>query len=467
MKLASKPQLSKLVASSALLIGTLLLFPTLTGSISGLSTEMSKGAGLAVITIAFLATGIIPEYMTALLFFLVAMLFDVAPAQIIFSGFHSTALWLVFGGLVVGVSIISTGLGKRIARRIVDHLQGSYLRLITGMTFVGLAFAFLMPSAMGRVVLLIPIAIVIAEHFGFKKGSKGRIGVVLAITLGTFLPAFSILPSNVANMILAGMAESQFAVEILYGEYLLLNFPILGLLKTGLIIFTIAWLYPDIPVVTEESELHEIRPFSRKELILALVLIVMLILWLTDFIHHISPAWIALTGALVIMLPKIEIISQQDFNQKVSYGSLFFVAGILGLGSLLQYSGLGVMVGQKMVAMLPLTSETPFTNFIAVASASTFSGLAVTLPGIPAIFTPLSGQIVTVTNMEIESVLMLQVLGFSTMWFPYQAPPVVIALHMAGARSIDAIKPFLILALISLLILFPMSYLWWRILGWI
>ena len=350
---------SQSIALIGLTLGAVLLITPL----PELSAEMSKAAGLALITITLLATAAIPEYLIALLFFLLAMLFKVAPAEIIFTGFQSTALWLVFGGLIVGVAIINTGLGHRLARRIADYLEGSYLRLISGMALVGLFFSFLMPSAMGRVVLLVPIAIIIADHFGFYKGSSGRTGVILAMTLGTFVPAFTILPANVANMIMAGMAESQFGVFTLYGEYLLLHFPILGLGKLALIIAIIYKLFPDHPACTQESELHEVRPFSRNELILSLVLIVMLLLWISDFLHHISPAWIALAGALILMLPKIDVISRDDFNTKVSYGSLFFVAGILGLGGLLEHSGLGALVGSQLVEVLPLNPETPFTNY--------------------------------------------------------------------------------------------------------
>jgi len=125
--------LPAVISIVAALVGTvLLLYPAF-----GLTTQESRAAGLALLTIGLLAAGRVPGYFTALLLFLVAMLFAVAPTNVVFSGFASTALWLVFGGLVFGVAITATGLGKRVAAHIAVHLGGSYVRLIVGLTVPG------------------------------------------------------------------------------------------------------------------------------------------------------------------------------------------------------------------------------------------------------------------------------------------------------------------------------------------
>jgi anion transporter len=428
--------------------------------------EQRKAAGLAIITIGLFATGRIPEYLTALLFFLIAMLFSISPASVVFSGFESTALWLVFGGLVLVVAIMITGLGKRIAGKIAGKLEGSYTKLVAGMTMVGVSFSFLMPSAMGRVILLIPISVAIANHFGFREDSKGRMGLIFATTLGAFIPAFSILPANVPNVILAGMAESQFGLSPMFGEYLLLHFPILGFVKACLIVILIVWLYPDHPVKNAESDLSETKPLSREELTLAIVLAVLLFLWITDFLHHISPAWVALAGALFLLLPGIGLVSGQNFNTKINFGSLFFVAGIIGLGGMIKHSGLGTIIGNKLISILSISHETPFVTYMSVALTSTLTGLVTTASGVPAVITPLTREIAEVTGLSIKVILMLQVLGFSTIILPYQAAPVVVALQVAGCKTRDIVKPVMLLAIITYGVLLPINYFWWKLLGW-
>jgi len=57
------------------------------------------------ITIVLWATSLLPEFITALLFFTAAMIAKIAPADVIFGGFASSAFWLVFSGVVLGVAI--------------------------------------------------------------------------------------------------------------------------------------------------------------------------------------------------------------------------------------------------------------------------------------------------------------------------------------------------------------------------
>jgi anion transporter len=446
---------------------------SLIGSISlllispdSLTPVETKTAALTLVTITFWATGVIPEHITSLLFFLLAMIFSISTPEIIFSGFTSAAVWLIFGGLIIGIAIMSTGLGKRVADWTAARLHGSYLRIISGLVLAGVLFSFLMPSAMGRVVLLTPIALSIANHFGFTVGTKGRTGILLAIILGTFIPAFGILPANVPNMVLIGMAETQYHISLLYGSYLLLHFPVLTVIKSLCIIGLIVWLYPDTPTAPRDEQAGEPTPLSRSEIILAITLLFLLILWMTDFLHHISPAWIALAGAVFLLFPGIEIVGRKQFNQKVNWASIFFIAGILGLGAVISRSGLGHTLADTIIAYLPLAEHQDFINFVSVTFAATLTGVATTLPGVPAVFTPLSDTIAQATGLPVKTILMMQVVGFSTTLLPYQAPPIVIGMQLAGEKFSSAARLCLALAAITGLFLMPLNYFWWKMLGW-
>ena len=430
-------------------------------------SQVTKAAALTLLTITFWATAIIPEHITTLLFFLLAMLFTAAGPDVIFAGFGSAAVWLVFGGLIIGIAISSTGLGKRFARYAAGWLHGSYLKIISGLVFAGILFSFLMPSAMGRVVLLTPIALSLADHFGFTKGSKGRTGIILAVILGTYIPAFGVLPANVPNMVLVGMAETQYNISILYGSYLLLHFPLLSLAKAICIIGLILFFFPDNPSTPEDLNQDERTALSRNELLLAIILVTMLILWLTDFLHHISPAWVALGGAVLLMLPGISIIGKKEFNQKVNWASIFFVAGILGVGGMINRSGLGQSIASNILTHLPLGEQQDFLNYMAISFSSALTGIATTLPAAPAVLTPLSETMAQSTGLRIETMLMMQVVGFSTILFPYQAPPLIIGMQLAEEKLSEAAKICIALALITGLFLLPANFLWWKLLDWL
>ena len=101
-------------------------------------------------------------------------------------------------------------------------------RIVVLLTY---ALAFVMPSNMGRIALLMPVVLALAEQAGLAEGSRGRTGLALAVGFGTFQLSASILPANVPNLVMAGAAEAAYGVRFAYLPYLLLHAPVLGLLK--------------------------------------------------------------------------------------------------------------------------------------------------------------------------------------------------------------------------------------------
>src|SRR6201992_57457 len=128
----------------------------------------------AAIAILLWATSLLPEYLTALLFFAAVTIFRAAPADVLFSGFQSEAFWLVLGGLVLGSAIRKVGLADRIAALLASRLTGSWFQMVAGVIVLTYALAFVMPSNMGRIALLMPIIMALAERAGFAEGSAGR-----------------------------------------------------------------------------------------------------------------------------------------------------------------------------------------------------------------------------------------------------------------------------------------------------
>jgi len=104
----------------------LYLVPLMTGQ----NSDLLRAAAVLLLIMSLLATGALPEYLTSLLFFLLAMALAIAPAAVVFSGFASSSLWLVFGGLIIVEAVTGTGLGSRVASSLLSRLTLTYTRLI-------------------------------------------------------------------------------------------------------------------------------------------------------------------------------------------------------------------------------------------------------------------------------------------------------------------------------------------------
>lgn len=429
-------------------------------------SEQQLYSGLLIIGgMVLFATGALPEFVTAMVVLVLAMLLAVAPSEVVFSGLTSTACWLIISGLVMGIAIKETGLAKRIADRFSRFLSSSYTNLICGIVLMGVILGFVMPSSVGRVVLFIPIALAVAESCGFERGSNGYIGVFLAAAFGCHLPTFAILTANIPNMIMMGSAETIHGWTPMFGEYLILHFPVLGLLKALLLILIILKLYPDTP--RRSAGITSNGRLSRTEIRLLIIMLGALGFWVTDSIHHISAAWIGMSAATILLLPGIGMVSPKSFNENINISSILVLAGLLGIASLINYSELSVLAGEKVLGWLPLSPEDELLNFLSLSLTALLTGVFTTLAGVPATLTPLAGQISQMTGMSLEAVLMTQVFGFSTVVFTYQSVPLMMAIPLAGVSLKHVARLCLILAALTVLTLLPLNYLWWQLLGWL
>lgn len=421
--------------------------------------------GLVVITIVLWSTGKLPEYLTALIFFSVAMIFHVAPAAVIFSGFSSAAFWLVLSGFVLGIAIRKTGLAERCANVLVQRLTGSYLALVSGVVILTYALAFVMPSNMGRIALLMPVVMALADRVGFLHGSPGRIGLALAVGFGTFQLSATILTANVPNLVMSGAIETIYGIKLAYFPYLLLHAPVLGVLKGIALIFCIRWMFSDVPA--SSISLPNGRPLSAAEKRLILILTITILLWLTDAWHGISPAWVGLTSACVCLLPRWGFVQGEEFGKEINHRTLFYVAAILGLAAVVSNSGIGQWVGEALLNIVPLSPEHTFRSFMSAIGITSVLNFLVTANGVPALFTPLAQSFADAAQLPLLSVLMIQVVGFSTPLLPYQASPIVMAMQLGNIPFRAALRLSLTLAAITFILLAPLNYLWFTLLGWL
>jgi di/tricarboxylate transporter len=70
-------------------------------------------------------------------------------------------------------------------------------------------------------------------------------------------------------------------------------------------------------------------------------------------------------------------------------------------------------------------------------------------------------------ELPLVTVLMTQVLGFSTIVLPYQLPPLVVGMQLGGVSMREGARLTLPLAAITLLLVLPVNYFWWRALGYL
>ena len=181
--------------------------------------------------------------------------------------------------------------------------------------------------------------------------------------------------------------------------------------------------------------------------------------------NHSYAAWVGLAAACLCLLPRIGFLTGDDFATGVNFRTCLYIAGILGLAAVVAQSGLGTRLGHALVALLPLDPAAPATSFAALAGLTSALTFLVTANGVPALYTPLADTLAQASGFPVLSVLMIQVIGYATPLLPYQASPIVVAMSMGKVSPRDGTRLCLAVAAVTILILLPLDYLWFGLVG--
>jgi di/tricarboxylate transporter len=442
---------------------------------SGIEARTAIAAGLIAFTIGFWALGLLPEALTGLIFLAAIAASRLAPPDVVFSGFATGAFWLIFSGLILGVAFTTSGLSDWVVARVLPEGRGvrpSYATTVALIIMVCTALALVLPSTIGRVTILMPIILALASRLGHPTHSPGYDGLLLACAIGSFMIPISILPANLPNIVLAGAMESLHGVTLTYGGYMLLHFPVVALVKGVGLVIVITWLFgraaaspaagaPETPPPAPAAP-GPMSPAARR---LAVILAITLSMWVTDVIHGIPAAWIGLVGAVVALLPAMGILSFRDFAARVQIPPLLHVGAVLGLASVMAATGVDGLVGRVVLGLAPTADWGGLFTMLWMIGLAIAACVVATVPGAPSLTVPLFSELSAVTGWSVEMIGMAQVLGYATPLFPYQVPPLIVAIAMGGLRMMDATRVLLWTAALTIIPTVLMGWLWWSVLG--
>ena len=288
--------------------------------------------------------------------------------------------------------------------------------------------------------------------------------LLCVIMISVFVP-MGILPANFPNVLLAGLADSLYDVTITYGHYLLSNFPITGLLKGIFVVAIIIYWFSD-PAVPVESDDMKAVPLSPEGRRLSVIVAITVGVWATDVIHGISPGQVAVTAAMICLLPGIGVLTPyQIVAHRGGFIALLTIATIVGLGSVLVASGAGSLIAEVLLATTNFSPEQSTHVYSVFSAINIVMMMLATIPGTIAIMVPFAGTIAETAQIPVSAALMMIVNGYSSIFFPYQASPMLAGLRIANVSFIDGTKITFVVSLISVLTILPLTYVWWQWLG--
>ena len=167
--------------------------------IPGLSYQATAVLGILIMAIAWWITGVLPEFVTAVV---MAVLFVVVAGISVgatFSTFASSTWWLLLSAFTLGVGMKTSGLMKRIALAIVRKFPRTFRCQVIAQLVTGTVLGPLIPSLAVKGAMLAPLAMNIGDELGYERQGKRATGLFAAMLVGIRTVAPTIVSASVTG----------------------------------------------------------------------------------------------------------------------------------------------------------------------------------------------------------------------------------------------------------------------------
>lgn len=269
----------------------------------------------------------------------VAILTNVMKPSEALSGYASTTIWLIVCAFMIARGFIKTGLGKRIAYKIISMLGDSTLKLGYSIVISDAVISPAMPSSGARAGgILFPIVKSLSSALGSEQGeTRKKAGAFFMQTLwqGNAVTNGMFLTSMAGNPLIASLALTTFGVEISWGLWAM-GAIVPALVSLAVIPYVLYKIYPpqikDYPQGKEiaRAELAKLGSLQKNEIVMIGVFIGALILWATGSITGLNATTVGMIAVGVMLV--FGVLEWNDFiGEKGAWDTLIWMGSLITL----------------------------------------------------------------------------------------------------------------------------------------
>ena len=304
---------------------------------------------------------------------------------------------------------------------------------------------YILPLAAARVALMvtiiIPLVALFDEHI---RGNIGKAATMMVALLGA-ASAWQVLTGGMPGMLLWGSLE-QAGYSISW-----LNWALVMLMPTSIVFLTMYFVIsklfrpkgPELRLGMENlrKEVSSLGPIQGIEKRALMILGLIMLLWLTEPIHHLGVELVGIVGVFLFVIPIIGTINFDDFMRKaVPWPLLLFVGALMSLLIMASNTGLGDYINETMIAPIYSIADNSVTFILATWLLNTIVSAAMLyVPSIPLLTPSIATAAMTAgVNPVIGGLVYLSC--FPQMLFYAAVPFFPIAYDSGKIEPIDWVK---------------------------
>ena len=423
-----------LIGASALLLA---VFPFLF-----IDSKVSAGVlAIALVCLFLWLFELTPSFVpTLLLWFLVPLV--LAPFDPRFSVNQvldwaaDPVLALFFGGFTLGVAAHKHGLDRSLARILIGGTRGSPTLLLLAAMFLT-AFLSMWISNIAAAALIFACIRPLTDRLDKRDLARRTLllGVAFAANLGGIATPVGTGP----NAIAIGWLEGKVPVTFL--SWMMFAVP----LTVGMIVLAFLLIRRGVSGARQESETPlsgdlegEAGDDTSSPGAVVTVLFVAAALWLTEPLHHVPAAVVALAvGASLFLFGLLE----RDDISKVDWATLLLIAGGITLGRLLESSG----VVTSAATSIPFAAIHPVAVLFILCLTSALLSALMSNTATAVLLIPIA----TAIFPEPSTAVLIAISSSFGMPFVISTPPNAMAYGEGGLTSRDLLIPGLILMIVG------------------
>jgi anion transporter len=432
-------------------------------STPSLSFEISMFFALTLWAVFMWIFELIPEASVGIALPVLYLLFNLAAPNQVFAGWFTGIPWITIGGFLVGLAIVKTGFAKRLAYNMLMITGTSLLGIIAGIAIAIFFINPLVPSIAGKVALFTPLVVGVIQALEIKPGSKAAAAILLSTFFAIWAPAMGFATGGADTVLIRGIMEQSFAPIAWVTWFHHMFVP--GFIWFIVSILTVFLIRPERTSVDKnllKEKKKELGVMTRREKILTVLVVTLLVLFATDKWHGIQSQWLMVMASTLLFFPGINLLEKADMA-KINYPLAFYMVGAMAIGTVSNVTGATDLFLESAVPAITGKSELLVFGGTWVF-ALIVNVLVTPLAALSAFTVPL-GEVYNSLGIapQVSSYIML--FGLNNFVFPYQVAPFLIVYGYGYIKLKDFINIMLIRTVASFIVLYAVVYPYWKLIG--
>ena len=431
----------------------------------GLQPEGHRTLIIVLTVLILIISESIPLPAVAILILIMEVILGVDTADGVASSFMNDAVFFIMGSLMLAVSIVQQGLDKRLALGIINITGNKTWRIVFG--FV--AVSAILSSFIGEhtvAAMMLPVALSLIRNAGLENNKATPLSTLLlfSIAYGCAMGSIGTPSGGGRNVIMIGYLSEFGLANISYLEWMIFAYPML-LLEIPLAVLVL-WITFTPKKKIMDSAVRKLKVQVAKtgnlkgNQIMAIFVFLLVFLGWVFLSPIIGLGIVALMGVFFYLA--FGLIEWKEINRNTNWGVILLFGAAISLGIQMKETGAALWVAEKAL----ITLEVIFQDvsivrwFVSVVLTGILTNLlsnAATVAVLGPIVLDMGGDplIIGISTSIASSFAYLTIV----------ASPTCMIIHSTGlVASSDYLKAGWKLFLISIVLLFLVSYFYWPLL---